>query len=183
MKHYKEIGIISIILILAGLICSLLRVYMPSKYALTSVKIFVGMMTLIFAIYYTTFGYKKNGELFYKIFMCFFALNGVLATLLLVGTLASAGASEIVVIILNAAWCIMAFILTFGKDLGRRKSLTYGALTVVLNIIICIYVPLTADTPLSGFLSSFQTLIIALLALIFIYAKFEDKKARKGSYD
>ena len=179
MKRSKLVVFISALLIVVGIIISMVRlVVMPRESVWINVKLLLSVVTLMFAMFYTLYGYKKDASLFYKIYMFLFAANALLSMLILIVTGKMITYSDGIIMAFHMGWCIAAGMLAFAQNMGRKTSLKAALIALVLNIFTCGYAMITSAEPMKEFFSSFQTVVLAFLAVTFVVAKYQAKEAR-----
>ncbi len=133
------------------------------------------ILSLISIAVYCAFGFTKKAALFYKLFICIFAVAKLVNICIL-----SNGIFGADVLLPNSIIFGMLCVLGFATDLGKTKSLIFGliaALASVVELIIC------AINNFEGFLGvvpAIANTAICAVLLLMILAKYYDK-AERGS--
>ena len=169
---YKVILVLNIALIgacLYALIHGMITT--PLSSTISYISLILKIVSLVFALVYMLYGYRKNVNLYYK---------GLLATITLlqfinVACLVYLGKGSIATVI-SAVMFGLLLVLTIGNDLGKTKSLVLTSLLFILQAYIAYrsyFVGRSAES-----ITSLTSLEIICLAGIMTYAKYLDKAER-----
>lgn len=130
------------------------------------------ILSLLSAIVYCIYGYKKNAASYFKAFITFFALS----RLPLIYTRVKMG-GRVDRILLEAVVFAMLCILSIAKDLGKSKSI----LIAINNFLLTSHVTVTniiTNNKLNYLYGSIISTILSLILILMILAKYYDKQER-----
>lgn len=180
-KNLKQVGIVNIILIVATIV--LLFINFSSRTTIAKIDVIVCVIALIFGIFYAFNGYKKDAAKYYKAFMILVfvsALNSIITPLSFIITSQSADAvSGIILTICHLPIAVCIGFLSFGKDLGKDKSIKLAIAVLVLNAIKLLYIVITGGTlGITTLSACIANAILAIIIVVFVSAKYADKASR-----
>lgn len=166
-KTLKRIGLFNCaILIIATIFVMSTITDNPSL--LEKIEIAICILTLMFSIFYSIDGYKKDSAKYYKIFLCLFILS-VFITII--------NSDNIIKIVCSILCAICLCMLLLGKDLGKKKSTIISCVILAFNTIK-ILVDIFATNKASIFINSFPHLVLAIALCGFVAGKYLDKQTR-----
>jgi len=166
------VAAVNVILLVAAFVCNLLCLKNADLFG--ALPILCNIVTVLSGAYYCFAGYKKNGSLFYKMFVWLFAINHFFVTLYLVKN----GLSTFIAATNMISYGALV-VLAVGVDLGKKKS--YLAAAVVLfcqlaGLIFLLIYPEFTDS--SAILAPVSKALVAILLGIIVIAKYRDKDHR-----
>ena len=169
--NLKKAGYFNAALIVIAIIMKLVTFFnVPTLVKIDSV---LCVAALVFGLFYSLNGYKKDAAKYYKGFMYLYFASNIIS--LLVPLLAPMFEKvNYFIVSINAIILILAFILTFIKDLGVNKSTILSMLILLLNVIKLFYNVANKTTIQAGF----SNLILACILCVFVSAKYADKASR-----
>lgn len=176
-ENLKTTGIINAALIVLTIILRLISFFEMS--ALIKIDVIVCIISLIFGLLYSLFGYKKDVAKYYKTFMILYVLSSLISVLVpIIDTInGNITITNIAFAIFGIIILICACMLAFGKDLGKGKST--NLFLIVLSICtIKILWNLVIESPLAYSSASFAYLIQAFIVCVLVTGKYKDKQAR-----
>ena len=169
--NLKKAGYFNVVLIIAAIIAKLATIKKVSM--LVNIDSIVCIIALVFGLFYSLSGYKKDSAKYYKVFMYLYFASNILS--LMVPLLAPKFETvNYFIASINAVILVLVFILTFINDLGVNKSTNLSMLILLLNIIKLFYDVSNKTTMQSGF----SNLILACILCVFVSAKYADKASR-----
>lgn len=130
------------------------------------------ILVCVFAIYYVVAGCKKEeGSLYFKAFMNLFALAMLI---------------EIANLKVYTVFSVVLFALSFGaltvlsgaENLGQKKSLKLSAVVAISGIAQFITFLKKDAVTTQTWIAIGTYFILALMCILMVYAKYQDKKAR-----
>lgn len=138
----------------------------------TAIKIdsIICTIALIFGLFYSFNGYKKDAAKYYKGFMYLYIISSLFS---LVASILGDG--NLLVIVANTIVLVLVSMLAFVKDFGETKS--NGAALVILAISI-FKLCLVATKTIPHISVAFANLILACILCVFVSAKYADKETR-----
>ena len=168
--NLKKTGYFNAALIVIAIIMKLITLKDVST--LVKVDSIVCIIALVFGLFYSLNGYKKDAAKYYKSFMYLFFVSSVLS--LLVPSIAPlSGKTNYFIASINVIILVLVFLLAFIKDLGVNKSTNISMLILILNIVKLFY-----NVQITVFLLGFSNLVLACILCVFVSAKYADKEAR-----
>ena len=146
-------------------------------------KILNGILVigLLAGLVYLYTGSVKGSAKYYKVFMIIYAIElvySVVAGICYSNALAAWGAADIIGLVLTAVSAVCIIVLAFGKDLGKKKSVLFALLNLILvcvNTLIGIFVFGNLASHYSIYIGN---VILAVVTFLFVLNKYADKKAR-----
>jgi len=163
---------LNIVLLIAAFVCNLLCLKTADIYA--ALPLLCNILTVLCGAYYCFAGYKKNGSLFYKMFVWLFALNHVFVIIYQV----KYGLSPFIAatnMISYGALCVLAT----GVDLGKKKSFLAAAIVLFCQLVGLIYLLIYTELNVaSGILAPVAKVLVAVLLGFIVIAKYRDKDHR-----
>jgi len=162
-KVIKVLAIIACIALLVSLGANVYAISSLNETAQDTVSSISLMLTSVFAIYYILAGAKKGeGTTYFRVYMALFGLVMLLSILFYASYIGG-----FVVFMALSFGCLS--ILFVAKDLGVKWSVGLSLVVVVCGIIAMLVGPC---------LSSATHLLLSLVTLLMVCAKYADKKAR-----
>jgi len=132
------------------------------------------------SLFYCIHGFSKKPQLFYRICIASFGLAEIAAALstlialFLADRLDKLNAVSMISYLLAA---ILLFSLGFGKDLGKKASKVCGYIVLALTAVNAAIITASFGFGvMSGI--GFGGLVLSVITLIMVYAKYKDKDAR-----
>lgn len=173
-KNLKKVGYFNALLIVVAIIFRLY--YIGTFSPIVTVDSAVCTIALIFGLFYSLNGYKKAAAKYYKGFMYLYFVSSALSfgSTLYIGSM-SLTASGLVIILCNLAILLLAFILSFIKDFGEKKSNSISLTILILNTIKLV---LVLNTTTSNISIGFANLMLACILCVFVSAKYIEKESR-----
>ena len=176
-KSSSLLKVCNVILIIIGVTLNLYLLFMGNSSALMVAMSLFRAAAFVASMIYLIKGYKKNADLFYKMFMWFLGISTIISYTLFInlGIKLPLFNSFITVMIL------VAFVFIIGaKDYGKIKSNIVSITLAVLNIINIINILTASNNNLSdpNVLIAIGQLILALTAALMVWVKYQDKDAR-----
>ena len=174
----KKAGIVNGILIVATVICKLFL--FSSATMMTKIDSVVCMVALIFGLFYSLSGYKKDSAKYYKVFMILYVVSSIFS--LVVGIYSNIKSDSTVsginifATLCSIAIIVCACILVVGKDMGEQKSIHLSCVILVaglVKMIIALY-----SKSLDVITSEVSNLVLAIIVVAFVSAKYLDKASR-----
>lgn len=166
-NNLKKAGYFNSVLIIVAIVLRILSLgNLPIFVTIDSI---ICIAALVFGLFYSLNGYKKDAAKYYKGFMYLYFVSCIFSFLVPIFR-----DKDVLTMISNAIVLVAAFILAFVKDLGEKKS-TYLSLTVLLFSVIKFFYKITNNITFSA---KFGNLILAIILCVFVAAKYADKEAR-----
>lgn len=139
----------------------------------------VCILALLFGLFYSLNGYKKDSAKYYMTFMILLALNSIVSLCgpiseMINGTITFI---SIVFAIVEALVLVCAFMLSFGENLGKAKSTKISYIFLLLEIVKAILALSNGIITPMG-LSSVSFLILGFIVCLLVNAKYADKESR-----
>lgn len=131
-------------------------------------------LACFYALTYCFKGYSKNVASTYKIFSITYCISCMLPIFLVAKTY-QAGIASAIVLALHLIVFACTSIFAFAKDLGKKKSYTLAAIVLACTLINSGF-GIAASTPF--ILGMCGKVILSIVFLIMVYAKYQDKTAR-----
>ena len=172
--NLKKAGYFNAILIVIAIVFRLCFIgSFPTAIMIDSI---VCTIALIFGLFYSLSGYKKDAAKYYKAFMYLYLVSSLLSFIASIASVLVEDKST-VLIVANAVVLVAVFILAFIKDLGAKKSIVLALAILVISVVKMCFVVLTT-TALSLISIHFANLMLACILCVFVAAKYADKKSR-----
>ena len=180
-KNLKKVGIVNTILIA---VCLILDGYVigqepyllsiPSYVAANGLKI----VSIVCGLVYAISGYKKNAAKYYKGFMILQLVTRIVDTFIdLYSTITYADkyGSSYYTTVFKFIIVICIAILAFAKDFGKKKSLIAAYTLLICDVAVFIRMITTYNNDI---VLAFTYLLLGIITVIFVEAKYIDKEAR-----
>ena len=179
-KNFKTIGIIMAALILvamAMILYSLITV--EGSVGISIIFSLIKCIAMVAGLYYCLKGFGKDNAKYFKTFFIMLLAFDAIITILDIYTMitASAVAKMICPVILNLLTAVCVAVIAFGKDLGLKKSLIFILAGLVFEIVVFV-LSITMATGLANIITCFGNMLIMVIAVMFVLAKYADKEAR-----
>lgn len=162
-------------LILAGIVLGIVLIsHEMSLLRIASIGLCI--ISLICGVYYTADGYQKASAFYYKACMIMFMLSSILLFLeeFVLNFINTSAVS--IPAVLSGMIAICCYLLAFGKDTGKKTTISIGLVVFVLAVIDML-IPILSEGETNYFLVIF-TLLYHLNICFFILAKYHDKEQR-----
>lgn len=172
-ENFKKVGIFNLVLIVFVVVYDSIRLATGNS-MLPKIIILVHFVAYFAGLLYAFSGYRKNGARYYKIFMLCLSVSEILS---LVGKLNRPEPSTLS-LILSGICIALSLVLLFGKDLGNKLSITACSLCLVIHLYNFFHTLINATTKFQAVTGPLSDTIMLVIALVFIIAKYEDKKER-----
>ena len=171
--NFKKVGIVNLILIELVLIYDVIRLFKGDS-AIGQATIIVHILGYFVGLLYAFSGYKKDAAKYYKLYM----LAVLVAEVMSIFNLAPRTQPDVISYVLRGACIVFAILLTFAKDLGSKTTLSICSASLFIHIFNLVRIIINANNKLAAATNSVSDLALIIIALVFILAKYEDKKAR-----
>lgn len=171
--NFKKVGIFNLVLIGLVLVYDVIRLF-DNASVIGRAAILVHILGYVTGLLYAFSGYKKDSAKYYMLFMFMLLISEVMSIL----NLTSRSEANIVSYILRVACILIAFMLTFGKNLGLKTTLSICSVSLLIHIYNLVRVIINAKDKFQAATNSVSDLVLIVIALVFILAKYEDKFAR-----
>jgi len=173
-KSLNILNIFAMILLVALCVANVVVMLQAGEASMNTVYSIGIVLTGIFAVYYILAGCKKiGGKGYFKCFLLLYAIVSLFPAV--IGICGEpVGVFGIVSYIVTA---VPLFVLAFGLDLGKKKSLILGGIVVVSVVCRVIF------TLCAGLFSDFMfeilsDLLLSLNLILMIFSKYDDKASR-----
>ncbi len=135
------------------------------------VNIVFYVLAILSAVFYCLYGYKKSAAKFFFLTTVFMLLTEFTAVIVNVSY------TEVLPAVFGVVACCCLSVLSFSKDLGKTKSFAFSW------IVACVYLLNTINFVINWGTAylvtiAFNNLSIAVIFLLMVYAKYQDKAAR-----
>ncbi len=169
----RVLGILAVIISIVLSACSLIALNIKQARVDGIIMDSLMILSLISIAVYCVFGYTKKAALFYKLFICVFAISKLVN---IYGLSAAKFGPDVMMpaSIIFGMLCILGF----ATDLGKTKSLIFGfiaLLTSVIELIICV---VNRAEGFVGVVPAIANTAICAVLLLMIFAKYYDKAER-----
>lgn len=180
-ENLKIVGIVNSIFSVIAIVFRLFQFNLDLG-LLTNLDTFVCIIALLFGIFYSLSGYKKEDAKYFKAFMVLCFISSIFSLLTPIYlNIKENGAfvlnQRLIENISNIVIVICSFILAFSKDLGMDKSNNAAYVILLLSIIKLVACKL-GNRPLAGIAACVSNLILAIIIVVFVSAKYLDKASR-----
>lgn len=176
IEDLRKAGYVNIVLIVGAIILRLF--YFNDFPTIVKADAIICIISLIFGLIYSINGYTKNVAKDYKMFMLFYAFSILFSVVVPLSEIINGRFSVIMLIVISfdIIPLICALLLTFIKDLGQKKS----SIIVTILFLFCAAKTLIfiANSTFIQSTSNIAHLVQAIIAYIFVCAKYADKEAR-----
>lgn len=162
-----------LIIMTVALLGSGMTLFAPNAGDLTVMTVIcavTAVLTAAFGFCYFMFRYKKNGALFYKLFMAAFTVTQ--------GLRIAAGQQHIALTLLMLAALIVTVVLATAKDLGNTKTKVCAAVLMVLTFAAAVFTYLLADENARLTYLASTTAVLSCTAALMVVGKYSDKDER-----
>ena len=164
-----------LILIFAGVVLCVYGFTFDNFTVLDKITLVLKIAALLSSFIYLIRGYKKEADLYYKVFMWILGLFEIVGytSFLNKGTILSIFQGFVSILTFTA------FILIIGaKDYGKVKSNIISITLVVLTAYTALSLMFSSEALLSSRITSICQFILASTAAIMVLAKYNDKDSR-----
>lgn len=169
----QEIGLISLIFIAAVVSYLLGRFFMATEIT-DKVMVVIHMGAALFGFFYAISGFSKQAAMNYKFFMFLYLVSSLVNTYEVFENKDFSTMSKVVCIL----GVVVSAILTFGKNLGKNKSVILTISILLLNIALLLVILVKGDIPFQTQLNGVENALLTAFVCIFVSAKYDDKDAR-----
>ena len=133
-----------------------------------------GCLTLIAAIIYCVYGFKKDAAKFFKIYIWLYTIMSFIHI-----AIDLEGGTSYAVILLSALNFATAFVISVTEDLGREKTLSLGAINFAsCAVAIIIAFATICNGSLEMIIVCIGQIIPAIIFNLMLLAKYVDKEER-----
>ena len=179
IKNIKKVGIFNSILLALSIILMIVYFFNIEYTLVYFIYDILCFASIISALIYATKGYKKDAAKYYKAFFFLYALYTLFSTVAAVySTLTRDYEKVFTNEILLGLVAIDAFVLAFGKDLGKKKSIGFACAMLILQLISSFRVFILYPDRITILITYFVRIVIACIACTFVVAKYADKESR-----
>lgn len=172
-NNFKKVGIFNLALILLVVIYDTIRLVTGNS-IIGKITIIVHFIAYFFGLLYAFSGYKKDASKYYKLYMFLFSVSEIMSTISVVLRKEPSTISTL----LTGLCAVFALILTFGKDLGKNTTLSICAICLSIHIYNLIHILINSQTKFQAITNSLSNIVLVVIALVFIIAKYENKALR-----
>ena len=174
-NNLKKAGYFNAILIVIAIV---FRLFAFSSGVVYKVDTVICILALIAGLIYSLMGYTKAVANYYKVFMLLYAINSAESIIPpVVGALNAGKTVVLLFALVPAIIMICALILAFAKDLGKEKSTTLSWIILAVSIAKVVLEFCLPDG-IHHLTATIAYLIQAIIAFVFVAAKYADKKSR-----
>ena len=170
-ENLKKAGYFNALLIVIGIVLKALSFLNNPIYI--QIDAVVCIIAMVFGLFYSLNGYKKDAAKYYKAFMYLYLFSSLFSFIASI----SGDKTNIIIVITNVVILLSAAALAFAKDLGESKSNTLSLVILALNIVKMFVVISTTGVSLAVTLH-FSNLVLACILCVFVSAKYADKQSR-----
>ncbi|MDO4940166.1 MAG: hypothetical protein Q4E33_00565 [Erysipelotrichaceae bacterium] len=178
-KNLKKVGIVNSISIAVAICLRLFQ--LKDTHLIANIDGVVCILTLLFGIFYSLSGYKKDAAKYFKIFTLLFLASSIVTVacgidLIMAneGPIITNQGYSLVASSLAIVFC--AAIIAFGKDLGKKKSSNLSYIIMVADVVKLLHSLFIKNETFIA--TDFLNLVLAIILLVFISAKYADKASR-----
>lgn len=171
--NIKKTGVFNLILIALMVVYDSVRLFTGHS-TMAKVTIIIHFVGFAAALVYTISGYKKDAAKYFKIYMFTLSICEIMSLV----SLTSRTEPSVLSYVLRGICVINALMLTFAKDLGRKKSITICSAILLFHLYNLIHTLINATSKFQAVTNTLSDIILVILALVFIVAKYEDKESR-----
>ena len=133
-----------------------------------------GCITLVFAIIYCLYGFKKDAAKYFKIYVWLYTIMSFIH----IAIEPDDGTSRIV-LLLNALTFATALVITLSADLGKTKTLLLGAINfAAIAVSVCIFLIAICDGSLEMIIVCVGQIVPAIEFNLMLLGKYTDKVSR-----
>lgn len=172
-ENFKKVGIFNLALILFVMIYDSIRLATGHS-LMPKIVILVHFVAYFAGMTYAFNGYKKDSAIYHKAFMLCLSLSEILSLVDKINRPESSTFS----VILSGICVAISFVLLFGKDLGSKFSISICSLSLAIHIYNFFHVLINSTSKFQAVTGPISDSIMLIIALVFIVAKYEDKKMR-----
>jgi len=166
---FKIVSIIDLLLLLVSIYANVLGIMKDNNY----LQYIANLLAIILAFAYYFVGYKKKGNLYYRLFSGFLALKEMLA-IMYIGVYENVPAYTFIIFTI----CFGVYlILAVAKDLGKKLSFVLASINIALSAFAFAYVAMNVKY-ISVITYNSTRLILTLVLIIMVYVKYNDKEIR-----
>jgi len=166
------VAAVNVILLIAAFVCNLLCLKNADIYG--AMPILCNILVVLSGAYYCFAGYKKNGSLFYKMFVWLYAINHIFVIIYLVKN----GLSTFIATTNMVSYGALV-VLAVGTDLGKKKSYIAAAVVLFCQLAALIFLLIYPEfTDSSTILAPVAKALVSVLLGFIVIAKYRDKEHR-----
>jgi len=166
---FKVVSFVDLFLLLVSIYANIQGIINDNN----AIQYIFNLLAVVFAISYCMIGYKKNGNLYFRLFSAFLALKEM-AAITWVGVNEEVPAFTFILMLICFA---CALIIAVAKDLGKKLSYVLVIAYIMVSIFTLTYV-LMNTVYFCVVTYNATRLLLALVLGVMIYAKYQDKKDR-----
>ena len=173
-KRIKVLSVILAVLLIAAIICNVFLI-VNNRPGVWNVIAITELLAMLFGLFYIFAGCTKEKG------ACFFIISMILQALvyfLLISLVPNEWYSVMMMLVRFGCLCL----LSFAKDLGKKKS--YGiAIIYVVTCVLSLFKAFSFDTmtfaSIASLISRAENLALAVSTLLMVAAKYLDKAERE----
>ena len=181
----KASSAIAVLLIGVAFVLQIVGFINPNTLATDMILGILLMLGLGSGILYLFLGATKRAAKFYKFFMCIYAVEAVYAVVAEIiaasvpgwGTLAAC-IVNVLSIAANVCAAVCVCLLAFRKNLMKKPSLTVAWLNLIVTVVVWALSFLVLGSFAKFYPLFVGTVVLAIVALIFVKQKYADKDLR-----
>lgn len=168
-ENLKKAGYFNAGLIVVAIVLRLMNMF--NTPALAIVDSIVCIAALIFGLFYSLKGYKKDAAAYYKLFMYLLLVSSLMSLSTIVVKF------NVLMLICDAIILICVVALAVANNLGESKSNNCALIILICDLIKFFYVVAKIkDMPTIA--GEFANLVLACVLCVFVSAKYTDKATR-----
>jgi len=168
-NSFKIVTVIDFVLLLVSIYANYIGIVNNNA----DIQYILNLVAIALALVYCFVEYKKNGNLYYRLFSGFLAVKEMVV-------LAHVGVYEDV-----PAFTFFVFTICFGvylliavaKDLGKVLSMVLAGINIVLSAIAFAFVAVNAQY-IDVITYNSTRVVLTLVLMVMVYAKYKDKSNR-----
>ena len=167
--NLKKAGYFNAFLTVIAIVLRIFQIVSAPIYV--KIEAVICIIALVFGLFYSLNGYKKDAAKYYKAFIYLYLISSLFA---LIGPIL--GERNILMIISRALVFIAVFVLAFIKDLGENKSSKLALAIFVINVATLCYG--VTSKAISFIIMHLGNVMLSCILCVFISAKYADKASR-----
>ena len=167
--NLKKAGYFNAFLTVIAIVLRIFQIVSAPIYV--KIEAVICIIALVFGLFYSLNGYKKDAAKYYKAFIYLYLISSLFA---LIGPIL--GERNILMIISRALVFIAVFVLAFIKDIGENKSSKLALAIFVINVATLCYGVTSKAIPF--IVMHLGNVALSCILCVFISAKYTDKASR-----
>ena len=170
--NLKKAGYFNAFLTVIAIVLRIFQIVSAPIYV--KIEAVICIIALVFGLFYSLNGYKKDAAKYYKAFIYLYLISSLFA---LIGPIfAILGERNILMIISRALVFIAMLVLAFVKDLGENKSSKLALAIFVINVATLCYGVTSKAIPF--IIMHLGNVALSCILCVFVSAKYTDKASR-----